>query len=194
MKFLLGLTGSIGMGKTTAAQIFKDYGCFVWDADMAVADIYKNDPKVIREITSLCPNANIGGQIDKPALRNWIEHDKMALEKLEQIVHPRVKAHRDDFKSRHKDGILVFDIPLLFETGAEVEYDAIACVVTDEKTQKQRVLSRPNMSEHYFEMIKAKQITVLEKVNRSDFVIPTNTMIETQQAIEKIIEIIKPNA
>lgn len=191
MSFLLGLTGSIGMGKSTTAQMFADAGCAVWDADAAVHQLYAPNGLAIAPIAELVPDALQDNVLDRTVLRNAIRADASLLSKIEAIVHPLVGASRDAFKADAASEILVFDTPLLFETGGNAGMDAVACVWTNAETQKERVLSRGTMSEDDFAMILSRQIPIEEKRALSDYVIETDTLDHARAQVAAILADIK---
>ena len=115
-QFLLGLTGSIGMGKSTAAEMFKDAGAAVWDADAAVHRLYSGGGAAVEPVAALVPEALVNGAIDRNVLKSWIAEQPERLSELEKVVHPLVAADRQDFIASSDAKVLVFDIPLLFET------------------------------------------------------------------------------
>ena len=141
MSFLLGLTGSIGMGKSTSARIFADKGCLTWSADAAVHRLYSTGGIAVAQIKKLFPEIVINGEIDRNKLRELILHNTDYLTKIEEIVHPLVKLDRQDFIKKNNSKTLVFDIPLLFEINSQEDFDAVACASTTFELQKERVLS-----------------------------------------------------
>jgi len=187
---ILGLTGSIGMGKTTTAQMFLDYGIPVWDADTTVHQLYKDDEKTIKIFRDKIPQAVLNNQVNREALKNLIIEDKENLKKIEEIIHPLVADHRADFLSKAKERkipLVVLDIPLLFEKGNETIVDYVVVVTVDAKTQKKRVLDRNTMSEEMFDSILEKQIPDEEKRTRADFIIPTRSIVLARGKVKEII-------
>ena len=149
--FRLGLTGSVGMGKSTTARIFAEEGVPVWDADAAVHRLYSAGGAAVAPIAALCPDAVRNGAVDRGVLRAWLAEDENRFARLEEIVHPLVAADRAAFLEAHGDAALVvLDMPLLFETGAERLVDAVAVVTTSENAQRARVLKRPGMTAESF--------------------------------------------
>lgn len=191
MSFKLGLTGSIGMGKSTTAKMFETMGCDVWDADAAVHRLYSKGGAAVEPMSEAFPNAIINGAVSRDVLREIIGADPSALKTIETIVHPLVSQDRADFIARSKSDILVFDIPLLFETGGDARMDAVACVSIDEDTQRARVMERGTMSETQFEHILAKQMPIAEKRARSDYVIETTSIGHARIQVSAIIGVIK---
>jgi len=187
---ILGLTGSIGMGKTTTAQMFLDYGIPVWDADTTVHQLYKDDEKTIKIFRDKIPQAVLNNQVNREALKNLIIEDKENLKKIEEIIHPLVADHRADFLSKAKERkipLVVLDIPLLFEKGNETIVDYVVVVTVDAKTQKKRVLDRNTMSEEMLDSILEKQMPDEEKRTRADFIIPTRSIVLARGKVKEII-------
>lgn len=191
MVFSLGLTGSIGMGKSTTAALFKEAGCAVWDADAAVHALYAKGGAAVGPIGNAFPEVTAAGFVDRDILKELISLNKSVLKVLEDIVHPLVQADRQRFRIAAEADILVFDIPLLFETGSQAEMDAVACVFVSPETQRQRVLARGTMTEPQFEQILAKQMPIEEKLARSDFRIETDTMEHARAQVAAVVEDIK---
>ncbi|WP_417250095.1 dephospho-CoA kinase [Celeribacter sp.] len=188
--FVLGLTGSIAMGKSTTAKMFAEMGIPVWDADAAVERLYAKGGLAVEPLSKLFPEAVSAGIVSKPALKAIIADDSTALTKLEEVVHPLVARDREEFLSRARSDIVVVDIPLLFETGGQARVDAVAVVSTDAETQRVRAMARPGMTTDHFETILAKQLPDAEKRARADYIIPTDDLdvarATTQDVIEKI--------
>ena len=191
MSFLLGLTGSIGMGKSTTAQMFRDAGCAVWDADAAVHRLYAAGGEAVAPMAAVFPDAIVDGAVSRDALRRIISVDSGALRQIEQIVHPLVAADRAAFTSGATADILVFDIPLLFETGGDAAMDAVAVVCVDDDIQESRVMARGTMTRDQFLAIKAKQMPSAEKCARADYVIETDTVEHARAQVHHVIEQIK---
>lgn len=185
----LGLTGSIGMGKSTTAQFFAEAGVPVWDADAAVHRLYASGGAAVGAVTELCPDANVDGAIDRDKLKSWIATEPGALAKLEATVHPLVATDREAFLAKHANvGLVVLDVPLLFETGDPSQYDAILVVSTDAATQAERVLARANMTKSQLDRILERQMPDAEKRARADFVIETRTLEQTRKDVESLIQ------
>jgi len=187
MSFLLGLTGSIGMGKSTTAGFFKDAGCDVWDADAAVHRLYAKQGAAVAPLSNLFPKALIEGAISRQVLKHELQKNPDLIEQLEAIVHPLVAQDRQTFIDSAQSDILVFDIPLLFETGADAHMNAIICVTIDEEEQKKRVLERGTMNEEMFEQIKSRQWSNFQKCEKADFVILTDTLDHVHAQVDNIL-------
>ena len=191
MSFALGLTGSIGMGKSTTAQMFVDEGCALWDADAAVHRLYSRGGAAVQPMQVAFPNAIADGAVSRDALRKIIAQDPDVLQQIEAIVHPLVAADRAEFRDASQADILVFDIPLLFETGGDAAMDAVACVSIPAEEQKRRVMARGTMSEAQFEQILAKQMPNAEKCARSDYVIVTDTLDHARAQVQDVVRQIR---
>ncbi len=191
MSFKLGLTGSIGMGKSTTAQMFVDLGCALWDADAAVHRLYDVGGAAVAPMQAKFLEAVVAGAVSRDRLKMVIGRDPSALQSIEEIVHPLVAQDRAAFIASTTADILVFDIPLLFETGGNVAMDAVVCVSIPAELQRDRVLARGTMTEAQFEQIRAKQMPNDEKVARADYVVITDTLDHARQQVEKIVATIR---
>jgi dephospho-CoA kinase len=191
MTFKLGLTGSIGMGKSTTAQMFAELGIPVWDADAAVHKLYSTGGAAVPAIQELYPEAVEHGEVSRPELKRLIQSNEHVLGELERIVHPFVTADRQNFIETSDSDIVLLDIPLLFETNGDKRMDAIACVNIDAKTQRERVLQRGTMTEEQFEQILNKQLPNDLKCSQSDFVIQTDNLDHAKEQVAHIIELIR---
>ena len=191
MTFKLGLTGSIGMGKSTTAQMFAKLGIPVWDADAAVHKLYSTGGAAVSAIQELYPEAIENGEVSRPALKSLILSDENVLRELERIVHPLVAADRQNFIETSDTDIVLLDIPLLFETNGDKHMDAIACVNIEPETQRERVLQRGSMTEEQFEQILSKQLPNDVKCRQSDFVIQTDNLDHAKEQVAHIIELIR---
>jgi len=187
MSFVLGLTGSIGMGKSTTAQMFADEGCAVWDADAAVHRLYGKGGAAVAPMGEAFPDAIFDEQVSREALKEIIARDPGALKVIESIVHPLVGQDRAEFRATTKADIIVVDIPLLFETGGEKHVDGVAVVSVDAKTQEERVLARGTMTKEQFESIRSKQMADAIKRDRAHWVIPTHTLDEARDKVRMIV-------
>lgn len=183
--YRLGLTGSIGMGKSTTAGFFRDMGVPVWDADAAVHRLYAKGGGAVGPVGALCPAAVIDGAVDRAVLKDWIAADKSALSQVESVVHPLVAQDREAFVAKVKGPLVVLDIPLLFETGAQV--DGVLVVTVPEAVQRARVLSRPGMDQQQLDSILARQMPDAEKRARADFVIQTTDMDTAREEVTKLV-------
>ncbi|WP_170550327.1 dephospho-CoA kinase [Ruegeria atlantica] len=191
MSFALGLTGSIGMGKSTTAQMFVEEGCALWDADAAVHRLYSREGAAVGPMRAAFPDAIIDGSVNRDALKQVIAQHPAALKQIEAIVHPLVAADRATFREYATADILVFDIPLLFETGGDAVMDAVACVSIPADEQKRRVMARGTMTEAQFEQIRAKQMPNDEKCARSDYVIVTDTLDHARAQVQDVVRQIR---
>jgi dephospho-CoA kinase len=181
--YRLGLTGSVGMGKSTTARLFADAGVPVWDADAAVHRLYAAGGTGAGAVARLVPQAVSEDAVDRSRLRDAIIADPALLARIEASVHPLVAADREAFAEAHADAdIVVFDIPLLFETGGDRGLDGVLVVTAPEAVQRARVLARPGMTPEALERILARQMPDAEKRARADFVITTDQGIEAARA------------
>lgn len=178
----LAITGSIGMGKSTVAEMFERAGVPVFDADAVVRDLQANDPDLIAAIGRRFPGTVAGGVLDRDRLSRLVLGYPAELEALEAIVHPEVQEARAKFVKENEGApALLFDIPLLFETGGEKAFDKIIVVSAPTTIQRQRVLARPGMTEEKFDAILARQMPDEEKKRRADFVVDTGTDLSTTE-------------
>lgn len=192
--FRLGLTGSIGMGKSTTAAMFAEAGVPVWDADAAVRRLYAPGGGAVAAVAALCPEAISGGAVDRARLKGWIARDPAALPRIEAVVHPLVAADRATFLANaaaRGEPLVVLDIPLLFETGAETGLDAVLVVTAPPEEQRARVLARPGMTSGQFDLILARQMPDAEKRALADHVIETLTPEATRTAVQHLIAKLK---
>lgn len=188
--FRLGLTGSIGMGKSTAAKMFVDAGCALWDADAAVHRLYAPGGAAVAALADLYPAAVIDGEVSRPALKEWIDRDPTALRRIESVVHPLVAADRAAFAESSTSPVIVFDIPLLFENGTEKSLDAVAVVSAPAEVQKARVMARGTMTAAQFAAILAKQMPDAEKRCRADFIIDSTSLAAAKADVARILKTI----
>ncbi|MEO9897276.1 MAG: dephospho-CoA kinase [Paracoccaceae bacterium] len=187
MTFKIGLTGSIGMGKSTTAALFAEEGCDVWDADAAVHRLYSKNGAAVGPLGQIYPDAIVENAVSRDVLKQIIAQDASALPNIEKIVHPLVGQDRAAFLENATSDIVVFDIPLLFETGGDKNVDATVCVNIDPDTQTQRVLARGTMSQETFENIRAKQMPNDQKCALSDFVIVTDDLEHARQQVQTVL-------
>jgi dephospho-CoA kinase len=190
----IGLTGSIGMGKSTVAAMFAGEGVPVFDADAAVHALQGPGGAVVEAIEAAFPGSTGPAGVDRAKLGAAILGDDAAMKRLEAIVHPAVRAERARFLADHADApMVVFDIPLLFETGGEKTVDSIVVVSAPAEIQRARVLARPGMTEAKFAAILARQMPDADKVARADHVIPTGgSFAETRAAVRAVIACLAP--
>ena len=172
---ILGLTGSIGMGKSTTAKLFAEAGVPVYDADATVHMLYEGE--AVPAIEAAFPGTTVNGKVDRNKLSARVVHDPAAIKRLEQIVHPMLGASRQKFlddAERSGAPVAVVDVPLLFETGGEKRVDAVVVVTTTPEIQRQRILARDNMTSEKLDAILARQLPDAEKRRRADFVVDTS--------------------
>lgn len=186
---VLGLTGSIGMGKSAVARMFAEAGVPVFDADAVVHQLQGPGGALVEEIERQFPGATGPAGVDRSALARMVLGDADALARLEALIHPAVAQARREFVERHRAApLVVLDIPLLFEKGSDAEVDKIAVVSAPATIQRKRVLARAGMTDDRFERILALQMPDAEKRARADFVIPTGgSLEETNAAVRSII-------
>lgn len=188
---ILGLTGSIGMGKSTTGRMFADEGALVWDADAAVHRLYAPGGAAVEPLAEAFPGVVVDGAVDRARLAEVLGRDETAFKRLEAIVHPTVAQDRaQDLEAARAKGVrlAVLDIPLLFETGGEAFVDAVVVVTADPEVQAARVLSRPGMTRERFETILARQTPDAEKRRRADFLVDTGHGLEA--AREQVARIV----
>jgi dephospho-CoA kinase len=187
-QYLLGLTGSVGMGKSTTAQMFRELGIPVWDADQTVHDLYDEGGAAVALIGALSPSAITNGKVDRAKLRTMIRQNPELLKRVEALIHPLLTQYRAAFTRSHPAArILVFDMPLLFETGSETWLDGVLVVTAPAEMQRSRVISRPTMDQGGFDALTARQMPDAEKRGRADFVIDTSLGMD--HAREKVQEL-----
>lgn len=186
---VLGLTGSIGMGKSTVAAMFADEGVPLFDADAAVHQLQGPEGALVAEIESAFPGTTGPGGVNRTSLGEAVLGDSGALARLEALIHPAVAALREKFLAANADRpLVVLDIPLLFEKGGATRVDKVAVVSAPAKIQRERVLARPGMTEERFERIVSLQMPDAEKRARADFIIETGVpLAETRAAVRAII-------
>ena len=189
--FKLGLTGSIGMGKSTTAQMFGALGCDVYDADAAVHRVYGKGGIAIEPMRALIPDAIVDDEVSRDHLRTAIMADPTLLKRIESVVHPLIGQDRAEFIAKATADIIVFDIPLLFETGGQDNMDAVACVWIDAAEQEKRVMARGIMTAAQFQAIRDKQLPADEKRDRSDYVIVTDTVEHARAQVQTIVDTIR---
>ena len=180
---ILGLTGSIGMGKSTTAKLFEEAGVPVYDADATVHKLYEGE--AAPAIEAAFPGTTVDGRVDRTRLSARVVHGPAAMKQLEQIVHPMLGASRKKFLDDAEASgtpVVVVDVPLLFETGGEKRVDAVVVVTTSPELQRQRVLARGTMDAARFDAIVARQLPDAEKRKRADFVVDTSDGLDPVRA------------
>ncbi len=192
-RFILGLTGSIAMGKTTVSNMFRDLGAQVWCADNEVNELYKKKGAATKIFTREFPSVVTEAGIDKIKLRELIHQDNSILKKIEGIVHPLLEHSKKDFiKFNQHSPLIIFDIPLLFEKKQERNFDAVLVVTATELTQKNRVLRRKNITLEDFHLIKRNQMDDKEKIKRADYLINTDkSLSDTKRDVLEVYNKIK---
>ena len=182
---LLGLTGSIGMGKSTTTAMFADHGALIWNADEAVHRLYAPGGAAVDPVDKAFPGVVVDGAVDRTRLAEALGRDDGAFRRLEAIVHPLVAAGRiADLAAAEARGVklAVLDIPLLFETGGDAAVDAVVVVTAPAAVQAERVLARPGMTRERFDAILSRQLPDAEKRRRADFVVDTSGGLEAARA------------
>lgn len=172
---LLGLTGSIGMGKSTTAKLFEEAGVPVYDADATVHKVYEGE--AVSAVEAAFPGSTANGKVDRQKLSAMVVNNAEAMKRLETIVHPMLRSHQQRFLSdaeRAGASVAVLDVPLLFETGGEKRVDAVVVVTTTPEIQRERILARENMTPDKLDAILARQLPDAEKRKRADFVVDTS--------------------
>ena len=176
---ILGLTGSIGMGKSTTAKLFAEAGVPVYDADATVHQVYAGE--AAPAIEAAFPGTTIDGKVDRAKLSAKVLHDPAAIRQLEQIVHPMLRSYYQKFledAERSGSPVAVMDVPLLFETGGEKRVDAVVVVTTSSENQRERILARGTMTAEALDAILARQLPDAEKRQRADFIVDTSHGLE----------------
>src|ERR1700753_2575046 len=187
---VLGLTGSIGMGKSTTAKLFTEAGVPVYDADATVHLLYEGE--AAPAIEAAFPGTTVDGKVDRTRLSPLVVHDAAAMKRLEQIVHPMLRAYHQKFLDDAEQSgapVAVVDVPLLFETGGEKRVDAVVVVSTSPAAQRERILARDNMTAEKLDAILARQLPDAEKRKRADFIVDTSHGLDPVRArIRDILE------
>jgi dephospho-CoA kinase len=180
---ILGLTGSIGMGKSTTAKLFAEAGVPVYDADATVHKIYQGE--AAPAIEAAFPGTTSDGKVDRAKLSAKVVHDRAAIQRLEQVVHPMLRSYHQKFLDDAEQGgapVVVMDVPLLFETGGEKRVDAVVVVTTAPEVQRERILARGTMTAETLDAILARQTPDAEKRRRADFVVDTSHGLDPVRA------------
>jgi dephospho-CoA kinase len=191
--FCLGLTGSIGMGKSTTAAMFAAEGVPVWDADQAVHRLYAAGGAAVSPLSALFPEAEMQGAIRRDVLRRRIGEDPAVLPRIEAVVHPLVVLDRARFIAETPADILLLDVPLLFETGADIGMDASLVVTAPPALQRTRVMARPGMTEALFQTLLAKQLPDRDKRARATHLIETLSLSSVRACVQALIGYIREN-
>ena len=191
--FIIGLTGSIGMGKSTVAQMFVDEGVPLFDADAAVHLLQGPGGALVADIEALFPGTTTRDGVDRQKLGAAVLGDPAALQRLEELIHPAVAELRQAFLEKNRDQpLILFDIPLLFEKGGSKSVDHIVVVSAGAEQQRARVLARPGMSEQRFKQIKSLQMPDADKRQKADSVIDTSlSKAETRRQVQKLVQKLK---
>ena len=187
----IGLTGSVGMGKTTTAKVFAKLGCDVWDADETVHRLYSKGGKAVVKVAKLFPSAVEDGSISRSRLKAFLKNEPKNLKELEEIVHPLILEDRQNFQKHTTSDVVVFDIPLLFETGADKEMDKTVCVFTSTKKQMERLKNRNKGYDDYYKQLISKQMPSNEKCDRADYVIETTSHTAVEKRVIEILDILR---
>ena len=189
----IGITGSIGMGKTTVSSMFKKNGIEVWNADLEVHKLYENGNKGYKKIISVYPQLKGKIEIDRKKLTNLIRQKIIDLKKIEKIIHPLLKRSRLNFiKENEKKKIIAFEIPLLYETGANKWLDYVISVYCSKKTQMERLYKRNNFNKDNIKYLLSKQISIKHKNKNADFLINTDqNKMTVEKEVRKIIKILE---
>ncbi|MBB4351459.1 dephospho-CoA kinase [Aliirhizobium cellulosilyticum] len=190
---VIGLTGSIGMGKTTTAGMFRDAGIPVNDSDAVVHDLYRTD--AVKPVGEAFPGSIREGAIDRVELARQLSLDPGGFSRLEAVVHPLVRDREKQFLARQRlagADLVLLDIPLLFETGAEKRVDVVVVATCDPQIQRQRVLARPGMTEEKFKLILNRQMPDSQKRDRADFLVDTGCGLDqAKKRVEQIINLLR---
>jgi dephospho-CoA kinase len=190
-RFLLGLTGSIGMGKSTTSAMFAAEGIPVWDADAVVHRLYAKGGAAVPPIAAMFPEAVAEGAVSRPALKTIIAASPTALARIEAVIHPLVAADRASFIAAADADLIVLDIPLLFENGTETTVDATLLVTAPAALQRERVLARPDMTEAHFATILARQMPDADKRKLATHIVETLDIAATQAYVRALITYIR---
>ena len=185
----IGLTGCIGMGKSTTLKMFEDEGILTWSADEAVSRLYAKDGEAVLKVQSLTPESIVNNSVSRENLREQVKKSPEILLSLELIVNPLIKTDRENFlRSNSQEKAVVLDLPLLFENKMELDFDKIVVVSASARVQKERVLSRNTMDIKLLNIIKSKQISDKEKRSRADFIFETSSIERTKEDVKKFLK------
>ncbi len=193
---ILGLTGSIGMGKSTTAEMFRKEGCPVFDADAAVHRFYSKGGKAVPIIRSVFPDAITDGSVNRAVLGKHMRSDPLQLKVLESFIHPLVSEARVEFFEENKDAdIVVLDVPLLFETGLDKAVDHIVVVTAPYEIQRERVLAREGMTKELFESLISRQLSDKSKRKKADSLIFTDSGLDNaQKQVQSLLKKLRTKA
>lgn len=185
--YVIGLTGGIGMGKSETARLFAEEGVAVHDADAAIGRLYGKGGAAVGRIAKIFPGTVKEGAVDRQALSAEVVKNPAALGRLEQLVHPLVAQDRQDFLNKAEAKIVLFDIPLLFEIGADKEMDAVVVVSAPEEVRRTRVLARPGMTMEKFQSLRARQMDDAQKRQQAHYVVMTDKGLDHAREQVKMI-------
>ena len=191
MTYRIGVTGSMGMGKSVVAQMFAEEGCDLWDADAAVHRLYARGGAAVGPVGEAFPDAVVDGEVSRDRLREAIHRSADAIERLEGIVHGLVAQDRAAFLARTKADIAVLEIPLLLETGLEREMDLVVCVTAAPEVQMRRLLDRGTMTADQVESMLGRQMPDSEKRRRADRVIVSDTLENARRQVREVLDRIR---
>lgn len=192
--YILGLTGSIGMGKSTTARLFAEAGIAVWDADAVVGELYNGNAHILAQIAAMLPAAVVNQSVDRTVLKSAIAKDETVLHRLEMIVRPPIAENRKSFlaaAAQRGAALVVIDHPLLFESKTDACCDGVLVVTVSAQEQRRRLTMRGTMDDTTLKIILAKQMPDAQKQSRADFIIETNTITEARAEVQTIIEELK---
>lgn len=178
---VIGLTGSMAMGKTATAGMFADKGVAIFDSDGAVHELYAMGGKGVAAISRICPDAVVRDTVDRARLRQAVTRDASLLERIEAVIHPLVREAQETFLAAERargTKLALLDIPLLFETGREKDFSAVVVVSAPAAVQRARALARPGMTANRLDLMLSRQLPDLEKKKRADFVVDTGKGLE----------------
>ncbi len=191
MTYVLGLTGSIGMGKSTTAAMFAEAGVPVWDADEVVRSLYAKGGAAVDKIAQLYPEAIQDGAVSRALLRAMIADNPSILNRVQSVVHPLVAQNRMEFIRESSAPVVLLDVPLLYETGADAYCDGVVVVSVSAEKQRDRVLERGEMTQPEFELLLARQMPDAEKRARATWVIHTDGLEKARKQVADILTEIK---
>lgn len=190
----VGLTGSIGMGKSTTSKMFEQAGAPIFDADAMVHTLYQKGYQGYDIVKEICPEAATGEQVDRKLLSTFVIENPHALKAIEAALHPLIRKIEDEFFTQTQQTgakYIIFDIPLLYEMQSDADMNKVIVVTTTPEIQKQRVMQRDDMTEEKFEFILSNQISDIEKRERADYIIDTTDGLEAaQMQVNEIIKIL----